>query len=551
VTFNGEIYNYRTLRTELQQKGWTFASESDTEVLLKAYGEWGSECVHHLNGMFAFAIWDERTQTLFAARDRLGEKPFKYYADNETFIFASELKAILEDPRVPRSADWQAIDIALSFRYVPAPRTGFDQIHKLPAGHTLTWHDGQVAIQKYWDAESTSHGEPSPHQPAGDLWNMFRDAVQLRMVSDVPLGAFLSGGIDSTSVVAAMAEVTDQPIETFAISLGGESEDIRYARTAAAFFRTNHHEIQLTDIDYPGTLRRLVAHYDEPFFDQSALPSLLVNERVKEFVTVVLSGDGGDELFGGYDAYAFAVQLAKYQRLPRIVRAGAGMLAQVSNASAYRLEIMNQPFAEAYTEYFSLWKTALPRSKRYVTKADLYRPELAVNIQAAASAAMMRQWLHSPVRDTANQAMLADIRGRLPDGYLAKVDFASMASAVEVRAPFLDFELVAASRSISGQAKLRHGPKTVWKQVVQAKIPPSIIQRPKAGFGIPLHTILLTDMRTFVTDTLFDPSARIAAYVSPTTVKRLWQDHEQKKADYSNHIWSLLMLELWMQQYLK
>ncbi len=549
IVFNGEIYNYRELKSELEAKGYVFDSTSDTEVLLYAYIEWKERSVEKLNGMFSFAVWDEHEQTLFAARDRLGEKPFKYCQVGGTFIFASEVKALLSYPGVSREIDLESIDLALSLRFVPAPLTGFKQIHKLPAGHYLVLKHGAITIKRYWQLPHVTEVRSMP-QWKESLWSLFSDSVSKRMQSDVPLGAFLSGGVDSTSVVAAMSEHTKRPIETFVISLEGMSEDQKYAKLAASFFKTNHHEIALRDIAYADAVASVARAYDEPFFDQSALPSVLISQHIKKFVTVVLSGDGGDELFGGYPAYQFARWLQTYNRVPELFRKALyACSAVLPQRFRYYAEIIKQPFFAAYTEYYALWKTELSKSHQYLTKHDLYLPVVREQIDSQRVARYMESCFGAS-SETVNNAMAGDITGRLADGYLTKVDIATMQSAVETRPPFLDHRLVELSTRIPSALKIRGTQqKYIWHEVVRGKIPEEILHRPKVGFAVPLGTILMGPLKEYAYDVLFSSSAKIYNFVNRTTVQRLWSDQLACKADYSNHIWSLMMLELWLTNY--
>jgi asparagine synthase (glutamine-hydrolysing) len=548
ITFNGELYNYLELREELKKLGHIFLSVSDTEVLLHSYLEWGVDCLSHLDGMFAFGVWDERKQMFFAARDRLGEKPLKYHFDGNTFLFASEVKAILKAKKISSTVDWSAIDLAFSFRYVPAPLTGHKDIFKLPAGHYLTLKNGDLQIKKYWDAEQKLVVR-SEEKWKKDFWGLFLDSVRHRMVSDVPLGAFLSGGIDSTSVVAAMREVSNGPISSFVVGFDDSSEDRKFARIAADHFKTDHHEIEISDIDFPSVVTKLMEYYDEPFFDQSSLPSLLINEHVKKFATVALSGDGGDELFGGYPSYGFAKFLSKFNFIPRSLTKNIPFALGFNKDLQYRSEIVTRDIDDAYTEYYSLWKTSLPLSKIYITKSDLYSDALKQQIQLGSSTKLMAEWMKSEAGDFPNNAMLADIRGRLPDGYLAKVDFASMASAVEVRTPFLDYRLVEHSQQLPSYLKLKNGGKYIWKEIVKNKLPKSIIERKKMGFALPLHRIIMNELRPVVEGLVLAEGSHISEMFNRKTIMRLWKDHCEGRADYSNHIWSLLILELWLRHY--
>ena len=551
ITFNGEIYNYLELKTELEKQGVIFHTKSDTEVLLQAYAVWGRACVEKLNGMFSFGIWDEYKKELFVARDHVGEKPLKYYTDSEKFIFASEVKAILKDPSVPREIDWSAIDLALSFRYVPAPHTGFIHIKKLPAGHYLVWKQGKVEIVQYWFPEKIKvRNDRNLVEWKKESWNLFVSSVKKRLMSDVPLGALLSGGLDSTSIIAAASEAAQRKLDTFVISLGGVSEDEKYADIAARYFDTNHHSVNLSDVDFTSYISRLSKHYDEPFFDQAALPTLMISEVMKKKVTVVLSGDGGDELFGGYSSYAQIHRFGLLGRIPSGIRKAIARLVRVNNALSYKAEMTAETFEKIYTEYYSMWKNSLPISHRYITKDDIYLPELRKKIDQNLASEYMKRWFSSVNADSVNNAMLADIRGRLPDGYLAKVDFSSMAYAIETRPPFLDVRLVESALSMPSDLKIRNKEgKYIWKEVMKDKIPESIIGRPKAGFGIPLHELIKKEMKNLIEDVLLSENSEIQKYFSKKTISHVWSQHLAQNADYSNHLWSLLMLELWLKEY--
>lgn len=553
ITYNGEIYNYKELKIELEKIGRVFKTQSDTEVLLAAYAQWGADCLSKLNGMFAFAIWDNKEQKLFAARDRLGEKPFKYYLDGEQFIFASEIKSILANPSIERKVDWQSVDTALSFRFIGAPDTGFLNIKKLPAGHYLIWQNNSVLVKQYWDIGDIKEWyQGSIIDLKKDIWDLFVDSVKKRMVADVPVGAFLSGGIDSTSVIAAMKELGIPNIETFVISMGGKSEDQKYATEAAKYFGTSHHEIEIGSINYQNALENLIDYYDEPFFDQSALPSMLISEQMKKNVTVVLSGDGGDELFGGYDAYVMLRHIKNFFKIPALLRRSIiPKLLSFQSVAYYKGEMMAKAkYLESYTEYYALWKTALPKSKKYLTKSDLYLPEFKNRVNTNTAWLKMENWFGDS-DDAFNNAMVADIRGRLADGYLTKTDIATMASAVELRPPFLDHRLVELSMCIPGKLKIK-GDRTkwLWKEIVKDKIPKEIIKRKKMGFSIPLHNIIKTDLKEMVEGNILSPNSMIAEVFSIEIINKLWFDHLKNKADYSNHLWSLLTLELWLKKYL-
>ena len=552
IVFNGEIYNYRELRDELGARGVRFRTASDTEVLLEAYRAWGAGCLEKLDGMFAFALWDDAGRELFVARDHVGEKPFKYFHDGATFAFASEVKAILALPEVPREADFEAIDLAMGLRFVPSPLTGFRGIKKLPAGHYGIFKDGGFSLTRYWQPPQPA-AEPgrTTGEWAAEAWRLFAASAKRRLVSDIPVGAFLSGGLDSTSVVAAMREAVPGPIDTYAVILGGTNEDGGYARRAAAALGTRHREIALGDLDFPAELAGYAASYDEPFFDQSGIVTCAVSREMKRSVSVVLGGDGGDELFGGYPAYRFAGTLARYGAVPAPMRRGISRLAgAISGKWGYRAEIMAKDFHAAYADYFSVWQSALPASRRYLTKADLYLPSLRAATAPDATARLFKGWFGSSLAEPENGAMRADFMGRLPDGYCAKVDIASMSSGLEVRSPFLDRRLVEFAARIPASVKMEAGEgKAVWKNAVRGRIPDEILTRRKEGFAFPLDMLLGTKLRPAAEAALLSDSARVRRYFDPAAMRRLWADHLAWRADYSNHIWAIVALEAWLTQW--
>lgn len=565
VTFNGEIYNYLELRHELQTQGFSFRSESDTEVLLAAFIAWGKGCVHKLRGMFAFAVWDEKEQTLFAARDRLGEKPFKYYAEGDRFIFASELKAILAYESVPREVDWLAIDVALTYRYVPAPRTGFKNIHKLPAGHTLTWKEGGVTVEPYWQPHQFAniHTARSLEEWKELLWNTFEDSVKERLISDVPVGAFLSGGLDSSSVVAAMARISSRPVKTFSVGFKNHPEsETPYAELVAKHYGTEHTNIFI-EPNIITILPKLIHHYEEPFFDNSAVPSMAMAEETKKHVTVVLSGDGGDECFGGYPNHTFFKYVTWYHRLPRAVYgslipgaldvAGRLIPKRAVKKAAYRAELLSHNTLQAYVDYYGIWQKEFPRTQFYLTKQDLYTETMWSSIRRDHTESLMGEWLGQKTVqkfDPLNRSMLADLASRLPDDYLVKVDIASMAYALETRPPFLDHRLVEASLSLPAQYKVRNGDvKWIWKEIMKNKLPETILTRRKMGFGIPIIGWMRNELYGYLQEELLGGSSLMDSYIRKEVVEQLLKKHKSGEADYSNHLWSLLLLRQWLRTY--
>ncbi|HYE59963.1 MAG TPA: asparagine synthase (glutamine-hydrolyzing) [Candidatus Kapabacteria bacterium] len=564
LTFNGEIYNYQELRTDLTARGWQFKTNSDTEVLLKSYMEWGEECLQKLNGMFAFAIWDKKKETLFAARDPLGEKPFKYYHDEDRFVFASELKAILTDPSIPRVVDWQAVDLAMTYRFTPAPGTGFQNIHKLPAGHKLLWKNGNIRIEPYWQAHSFAEENTtrSLEEWKTLLWETFRASVHGRMIADVPIGVFLSGGLDSSSVVAAMAEITTAKIKTFSVGFKNQPHnETPFAKMVAKRYNTDHTEIFI-EPSIIDTLPQLVRQFEEPFFDNAAVPTMAMAKETKKFVTVVLTGDGGDELFGGYTNHPFFAQLRMYHRLPRIVQSTLPFLMQGLARTTrnrrleklfYRAELLGHDTVQAYVDYYAIWKKELRHSHFYLTKEDLYTEEMKKAVDVNRAEAYMKTWLGLETIDSygnMNRAMLADIEGRLGDNYLMKVDFASMLYALENRAPFLDPRLVELALSLPEHYKVHRGVgKWIWKEIVKEKVPTEIIERKKAGFGIPIGSWMRNELYEYVHDHLVRSDSPLYPYFKKECIVRMIDDHKKERADYSNHLWCLLLTDEWLRSF--
>lgn len=563
ITFNGEIYNYKEIKEELAVKGWEFKSESDTEVLLYSYMQWGEECLHKLNGMFAFAIWDEKNQKLFAVRDRLGEKPFKYYFNGEKFIFASELKAILCDKEIKREIDWQAVDLAMTYRYVPAPWTGFKNIYKLPAGHKLILENGKLEIKSYWRASdyARENDDLSLDEWKDKIWATFKNSVSKRMISDVPVGAFLSGGLDSSSVVAAMSEVANKKVNTFSVGFKNQPDsETPFAKIVADYFKTEHTEI-IIDPQIIDILPKLVRQYEEPFFDNSAVPTMAMSEKTKKFVTVVLTGDGGDECFGGYPNHTFYKYLKIYQKIPKIIYAKfipllLGVLAKIFNNKKlnklfYRSELLSHKLNQAYVDYYGIWQKEFEKSKFYITKRDLYKNGLLNLIDIDLSEKLMADWLgDNKEYGDINKSALADISSRLPDNYLMKVDFGSMFYALETRPPFLDYRLIELVLSLPAKYKVKNGSvKWIWKEIIKDKLPKEIIERKKMGFGIPIIKWMRNELFDYLKEKLLVEDSLIYEYFNKNIVEKLIMDHKNGVADYSNHIWSILLLKLWVDEF--
>ncbi len=432
VVFNGEIYNFPELRQELGQKGYAFRTHSDTEVLLHGYHAWGADLLGKLNGMFAFAIWDERNKRLFAARDRLGKKPFYYHSTAGAFLFASEMKSILAEPEVRRETDPAAIDDYFSFGYIPAPRTIFSDIRKLRPGHYLTWEAGSLKVAQYWDVSYAPNRDCKTEDDYADkLEELLTAAVKRRLISDVPLGAFLSGGIDSSTIVGLMAKVAGEPVRTFTVGFEDQAfSETDDARKLAGAFGTLHRE-QIVKPDALSVLPDLVWHFDEPFADSSAVPTYYVSQAARREVTVILSGDGGDELFAGYNAYIAKDRYTRYKAIPRVLRRGLGAAGDLLPWNAPgRNMLLRLAKLEAYErgEAAELYPPI---------KSSLYSSAFARKLGGRDPAEALRYWSSPPAGDLSRYQYL-DTKVYLPEDILTKVDRMSMANSLETRAPLLD-----------------------------------------------------------------------------------------------------------------
>jgi asparagine synthase (glutamine-hydrolysing) len=556
IVFNGEIYNYRALQEQVVARGHQLHSRSDTEAILHLYEDDGLRCVDYLRGMFAFAIWDGSQRRLLLARDRVGKKPLFYYHDAGRFIFGSEVKALLAHPDAPRALNVAALPYYLAHGYVPAPDTMFAGIKQVPPGHVLIVESGDVHAAPYWHWPLGGMGELEElgeEEWAGRVLDSLRDAVRARLVSDVPLGAFLSGGLDSSLIVALMAQLLDEPVKTFAIGFSGEPSfnELDYARQVAQRFGTDHHEFVVRP-DAVDLLPALVRHYDEPFADSSAIPTYLVAQLTREHVTVALTGDGGDELFAGYERFAAARLAECYRRLPGLLRqAVSGVVHHLPESTAYR------GFAR--------------RARRFVDAADLPLAERYLNWVGLFSADM-RQALLSPHPDLAAANVLADYRAHfeqaaglglvnqllyvnattyLPGDLLVKTDRVTMAHGLEARCPFLDQELIGLVAGIPTALKLRGmTTKYILKRAAERLLPREIVHRPKHGFGVPVGRWFRQELRGYVHDVLLSPRARQRGYFDPAAVERLIDQHQRGQRDRGHQLWTLLAFELWHRTYL-
>jgi asparagine synthase (glutamine-hydrolysing) len=549
ITFNGEIYNFKELRAELEARGHRFRTNSDTEAIVHAWEEYGRACVERLRGMFAFAIWDGPQRTLFLARDRVGKKPLFYFAGHDRFLFASEIKAILADPDVPVVPDAVALDHYLALQYVPAPQTAFTGIRKLPAAHWMEVRDGRVEIGRYWRLRYGPKRRLSFPDAVAELRWHIAEAVRLRLMSDVPLGAFLSGGVDSSAVVAHMAQALDRPVRTFSVGFEEAGFDERpFARMLADRYATDHTELvvrpSVVDI-----LPRLVWHYDEPFGDSSAVPSYAIAELTRRQVTVVLNGDGGDESFAGYDRYVVNRRARRADVIPiGLRRSVAALIGRLPVSSRQRqpwrkLASVARAMAEIPERRYARWIGHLSTSER----EDLYTASFREAVEGSDPEQLfVEAFARSDAEDWTDATLDTDVSLYLADDLLVKMDRATMAHSLEGRSPLLDHVLMEFAASLPPTFKLAgREKKRVLKAALRGVVPDAILDRPKMGFGAPIANWFRNELREMAHDLLLSPRAAQRAYFRPTVVARLLDEHMQSRADHSEDLWDLLVLEVW------
>ena len=550
IVLNGEIYNYTELRPGLEARGHVFKSRTDTEVILHLYEELGPACVEQLRGMFAFAVWDARRQELFLARDRAGKKPLSYAIVDGSLIFASELKSLLKDPALRSEVDPVALHHYLTYQYVPGPQTIFKGVHKLPPAHTLLLRNGDIKIERYWQLSYKNKLQlPKLEDYCDQLRHVFTEAVKIRLRSDVPLGAFLSGGVDSSATVAVMAQLLDRPVKTFSIGFDDKDYDeLTYAAMVARQYGTEHTEFVVRP-DALQILPTLIYHYDEPYADPSAIPTYYVSKLTREHVTVALNGDGGDESFAGYERYRADALAARYGRLPHVVREGIARAANLLPYREYRWS-----FSRRLRRFLS--GVADEPARRYVRwlcyfsndmKDDLYTGEFTRAMAAHDSLTLTElAYARSDAPTLLEKSLDADVNLYLPYDLLVKVDIASMANSLEARSPFLDHKVMEFAASLPARLKLRGGQgKFILKKAFEPMLPREILYRKKMGFGMPINRWLRTDLKQPAYDILLDSRTIGRGYFKREAVLGLLDDHASLRADHSYRLWALLWLELW------
>ena len=548
LVFNGEIYNYRELRQTLEREGHAFYTSSDTETIVHAYEEWGEGAFGRLRGMFGIALWDRRRRALFLARDRAGIKPLHYAVSNGRLYYGSEIKSLIAAGAVDGGLDLEALDHYLSFLYAPSDRSMFRGVRKLQPGHVLRWQDGRATVTRYWEINAGEQFTGSPEDAAAGLRAVLGDAVRSHMVSDVPLGAFLSGGVDSSIVVGLMAQASPQPVKTFSIGFDEpQFDELEHARKVAAHFRTDHHEF-IVRPDGLSILDRLIEHFDEPFADSSAIPTWYVSEIARRHVTVVLSGDGGDELFGGYDRYLPHRRVAQFDRLPLPgARRLAGALSPLLPHGARGKNFLRH--------------VARSEDGRYLDSISFFQPDEKPALYSVDARRTLGDWSAEQALGSRFERFRAlpaharmmrfDFETYLPEDVLTKVDRMSMAHSIESRVPLLDNAVIDYAAALPSSLKIHRGRrKHILKEAVRDLLPDGILDRQKQGFGVPLGVWFRGGLADIFSDVLGSPRTRQRGYFNTEFVDRIVREHLAGRRDHTLRLWQLLVFELWHRQYL-
>lgn len=555
IVFNGEVYNFQEKRAMLEKEGCVFKSHSDTEVILALYAKFGKKCLEHLRGMFAFAIYDEQEKTIFCARDRVGKKPFKYYLDDNVFMFASELKAILTQPEYKKEPDYVAIHHYLTLQYCPAPLTGFKDLKKLEPAHYLfvDLKTKKVEKERYWKLDYSRKLDLSEKEWKKRIMEKLEESVKLRMIADVPLGAFLSGGIDSSAIVALMSKNSAKPVKTFSIGFKEEKyNELKYAKIVAEKFKTDHTEF-IVEPHAIELLPMLVKQYEEPYADSSALPTYYVSKMTRDFVTVALNGDGGDENFGGYGRYSvqkFGMWYDKIMPIHKlIILPISNFLAKnIGNTFFDRIYRFSKTLSDNYTRRYVSYICYFTNEMKNKIYTDKFKKKM-VGIDSYDIIAS--RFIESDAKDKMDQCLYADFSTYLPDDLMVKVDIDSMTVALEGRSPFLDHEFLELTAQIPFKLKIKgwNNKKYILKEALRGLVPNEVMFRPKMGFGVPIDVWFRGELKNYAYATLLSPRAIDRGIFKKEAVKELLDTHNTTRISYAYHIWALITLELWFQEY--
>jgi len=546
ITYNGEIYNYLEIRAELESLGWTFRSGSDTEVLLCAYEQWGAACLERCMGMYAFAIWDRERRELFAARDRLGIKPFYFLETAGGLVFASEIKSILAARAADHCVDTSLLDAYMSFGYVPGEETLHKGIHRLRPGHSLTWRDNRTSMRSYWDLQFAPQQNQDLSASVAETKRLLQQSIALHLRSDVPLGVFLSGGIDSSAVVALLARNVSNGLNTFSVAFdfGSQFDESQYAREVASHFSTRHHEIRVTAKQFGDFVPRYIWHMDEPVTEAAAIALYYVSKLARERVTVCLSGEGSDELYAGYDFFRYNLAIERVQELlgTRVCAQLTGIAAKWIRLSKLRkyLELAGKPFESRYRGIATYEDNKKQRLYSDALAASAARGNDNCKTFIESLFARSRGW------DPLSRMLYFDTKTWLVDDLLIKADRMSMATSIELRVPFLDHRLVERAAAMPPGHKLRRGEtKCVLKRALRGLLPDRIVRRRKMGFPIPLELMFRGDLFDYASDLLLSRRALERGYFKGSEVERLLKQHRTGGAAHHREIWQLLVLEEW------
>ncbi len=558
IVYNGEIYNFLELRRELQAAGHHFSTNTDTEAVVHAYEQYGPDCVRRFNGMFAFALWDERERRLLLARDRSGQKPLFYHWNQERLVFASEIKALLQSGEVQPQVNHQAIYHYLSLQYVPGPETILQDVMQLPAGHVAVWEGGCLTISPYWQPEYEPKRQQSQQDWRAETRQVVTDAIQRHLISDVPLGAFLSGGVDSSIVVAAMSQAAEGQVKTFSIGFDvAEYNETDHARRIANRFHTDHHEFIVSPKEVTDALSDVVWHSDQPLADTSCLATYHLARLTRQFVTVALTGDGGDEAFAGYTRYWLDRLLAVYRRLPEKLRVSA--IPKLASLLTERTDIPTDRNVVAGVQRLAQASSMTPKASILAwgsyfderQKTWLSDPGWLSQAASQDSASLLAGYYDdAQARTHMDRTLSVDFLTYLADDLLVKSDRMAMAHSLETRAPFLDHNVITLTGHMPERLKIRgRAQKWILREAFRDTIPAENVRRVKRGFGMPVASWLRGHMQTFVREILLDKRALERGYFVPQHVRQLLDEHISRQANHGQRLWALLVLELWHRQF--